>query len=272
MKYLRRILVAQPGASLGRRIARSLAVLGISSIAVLTVGSVFALLTDTVSFTGGTASSNDWDGGPPPDPNAALDLRVKAGDCIPGEDGTDMAVFVDDPTISLASNGVELDFAHLAALPAGQTDRVAAHMATFCVFNASAYTGEVFTTLLSASSTEMSDCGLSEADAETQLGYSGCLIGEQGELDQFTEIRIEFFNGDAADCSGSQSGGAWHEVSNTIGLANRVGQIDPDATCQMQVYVYSEYATSGSLGPDPAVLAALSDTLSFDLALDLSEL
>lgn len=272
MTYLRRLLQPRGGVSSGRRISRAVAVLAASSLALFAAGGVFALLTDTVTFSGGSASSNDWDGGPPPDPGASFDLRVKSGDCVPGEDGTDTTIFVDDPSISLASNTAELDFAYLAGLPGGQTDRVQATVAGFCVYNASAYTGEVFTTLLAASSVEAGDCGSSEAAAELELGYSGCLAGEQGELDEFTEIHIGFWLGDAADCSGTQAPGGWHEVRSSVGAAKRVGQIHPGETCQLQISVFSEYATSGSLGADPNVLAALSDTLSFDLALDLSEL
>lgn len=240
-----------------RRAGRALAVGAIGALSVIMLGSVFALLTDTVTFSGGSASSTDWNGTTPP-PGATLDLRIKAGPCDPTDDPTNTAVFADSTDVSLAGNAVQLDLSLLTDLAPGEFGEILDQtIGTYCVGNASPYTGRMTMTLLASSSAEVGDCQAAEAAVD-----STCLDGDTGELDAFTTIQAD------GSC------GLYDYIYlNSPGSYATMQDLASGGTCELHVNLNTHWVEGGTFGPNDArLLAALSDSISFDLALDLSEI
>lgn len=263
------------GRSVAGNATRALAVLAVISLALASVGSVLALGTDTAAFSG-AVESNTWLGGTNPGggggtANGDLDLRVKAGACDPADD---LTTYSDDPTFSLV--GVSLDLAAVAAADGGMTGE---KLGTWCLHNASASDGTLYGQILSSSSVEVGTCDAQEATVDTT-----CSDGEPGELADQLDLRVSTCHTLAFE-SADQDGdnvfdyfvdtyvwmdniGApyWGGVNDPFSTA-LIDSLPAGGTCQIEIGVTTQHYGSG----DPDMLVGLSDSTSFDLAIDLRE-
>lgn len=265
------------GRSVAGNATRALAVLAVISLALASVGSVLALGTDTAAFSG-AVESNTWLGGSNPGGgggggtgNGDLDLRVKAGACDPADD---LTAYSDDPTFSLV--GVSLDLAAVAAADGGMTGE---KLGTWCLHNASAFDGTLYGQILSSSSVEVGTCDAQEATVDTT-----CSDGEPGELADQLDLRVSTCHTlafESADYDGDNVFDYFVDTyvwMDNIGTPYWGGVNDPfstalidtlpaGGTCQIELGVTTQHYGSG----DPAKLVGLSDSTSFDLAIDLRE-
>lgn len=258
-------------------LSRSAAVMAVSAAALLTVGAVLALGADTITL-GGSAQANNWTSpdGPvdPPGPGDSLDLRVKTGPCDPTDD---LTTYSDDPTFTMAD--VTLDLAAVADDGYGQAF---APLGTYCLHNASTFNGALMAETLGSISTEIGDCDVDEASQDTSCGD-----GDVGELDQVVYLEISGCDQDLHEVYDHDwdddgivdevevfSNAYWSEwLQSTSGY--QFEQLDADETCELQIGLttshFSEQYTSYGTVPDPTLLAALSDSVTFDFAIALEE-
>jgi len=239
-----------------RRMSRTLAVLGASALAVMMVGSVLAVLSDNVTIAGGYIASDDWDGNVGPPPGATFDLRIKQGPCVAGEDGFDQSLFSDDSVMNFAAID-DLDLASIAD-QLGVSERAWTDLPPMCLFNASPYNGTIDMTILAASSLEAGPCGMAETDAEIASGNPDP-CGVDGEM---TDIARLFMScgGYSPDASFGTDVGVTFDTNSTL-LAGEF--------CETKLAVFTRHFNNTTTEVDPNLLAALSDTLSFDIAIDL---
>lgn len=264
-KAARTTRVAAEGvkASALRRLFRAAIVAGAGMLAVMLVGSVLALLTDTVTLAGGYAESNNWVAStlnptPTPEPNDALDLRVKSGVCDPMDD---LSTYSDDPTISLGGGFVDL--ATAADIGASRPDPV--EIGTYCLYNASAFDGDLAFSMLSASSTEIGSCDVTEAAQDMT-----CLPGEAGELAMILDVWVAPCGTQVFDPAGPSVGSLEFDLSHVFGVPQTHSALLAGATCQVALGVWTNDLTPISAGmPDPGLVMALTDHVEFNLSVDL---
>lgn len=237
------------------RLARVALVAAAGTLAMVMVGSVLALLTDTITLAGGYVATNDWTSTPQSTPTAepVLDLRIKVGECVATDD---LSAYSDDAMISLGN--FEIDLVPVANAGSGASEPVT--VGTFCLRNESAYDGRLVTTVTSATSLEVGTCSADEATVDAT-----CMDGDQGELDQFTWL--------AASCLGPvlTSPGSFLRLTD-VGEPEVLHDLHSGETCQLEIMTGTFGFDSTSFGsPNESLLRSLTDSVSFDLAIDLQE-
>lgn len=245
------------------RFGRTALVAAAGTLAMLMVGSVLALLTDTVTFDGASATSNGFVD------EATMDLRVKFGDCVPGEDIYDTAMFSDDTVMTFDPPAQDFDFA--AIYEVGSGEGLVDISPRLCLANAGDGYGSLDVSIVNLVSTEVGTCSATEAAAETALALSGCESGDQGELHLVTELVLrEYCAGGNQMSYGAGAGDMWSlggvaDLAAT-GLSHSVGHLQPGESCTVDLELWAVFAAA-----DDSLAAAMTDTMQLTIAVDLSD-
>lgn len=272
--------LAEHTAQMLSRLGRGLSVVIASMLALSMVGSVLAMGTDTVAISG-SIESNTWLGPTGPGDEGAegdgpatgdLDLRVASGPC---DLAADPSTFTDDATFSVS--GVSLDLAAVAELNDGMTG---AHLGAWCLHNASGWDGVLYGEIISSSSTEVGPCDPQEAAVDLT-----CAAGDFGELADQLTLHVSSCDGSAFESADNNSDGVLDAFSfnpdnwsDNIGNPYWGGVHDPQSTAQIAALPAGATCTIGLgavtanyVAGDEAMLLGLSDSVSFDFAIDLRE-
>lgn len=253
-------MTASPGFAKFGRVAL---VLVAGTMALMTVGGVFAYLTDSVTLVGASVQSNGLAEEPIVE---GVDLRVKYGNCTSGE-SIESPAFSDDPVITFDPAQAVFDFAALEATLGG--DSVVDIPPRLCLANAGEVGGSVDLSVLSYESTEVGDCSAAEAEAENMLGFAGCTEAAAGELALVTDLVIREY------CAGGDVGpydsGSWDlwMIGNVAamgdsGVPHSIAQLAPGESCTIDLELLTRFDSV-----DDPMRASQTDTLAITMALDL---
>lgn len=234
----------KPNSGRATRLGRAMAAVALSTLTVVLLASgAFASLSDTVDLLGFSAESNDSNGPPPP---GSIDIAVGEGPC-----GTAIL----DPTattVSFATSGV----VDVGGIVDGTTTWTSTAVADICVKSEGTIPTTIYSALISMSSDELGGCvGTAvEEVAEFALGIADCEA--EGELDDVVMIALDCANGSAF----------FHPAMEgvpTPAPGHWTTELQPGEMMDCSVSVQIDAWTNTT----DEFIAALTDTLNFDLAI-----
>ncbi|MEM7095125.1 MAG: hypothetical protein AAF567_19155 [Actinomycetota bacterium] len=246
----------------------SFAALAVGVLAVSLLGSgLFAVITDSVTIENAVAETDDYTA----PSEAELDLEI--GPITGGEDAVDPCLdafgvtYTDSDAINASAANQTLEIARFYTDPdyaAGNTP--SAITGQYCIKNVSDAPGAVQMQLLSWSSTEVGDCGPTEALVDTS-----CVDGDPGELGLFGSVEPFVFTAFQSPCAGVNAFRRvdWNPVTQVGQAFDYDGLVlQPGEACLIGVGITG--TRSGGVTPDEWQ-QVVTDTGEFAVAINLVE-
>ncbi|MCP5024801.1 MAG: hypothetical protein GY929_00820 [Actinomycetia bacterium] len=238
---------------------------GASLGAVVLLGSVLALVTDSVQLLDNSVTSDEY-------VEPGFDLQVAPAPSLTSCAG---AVYETDDVISVA-DGTPLGSTIDLTLGIENGTFGSKNLAVYCIRNATGdeQSGILNVSLLARSSTEAGPCSAAEQAAEQAAGTPSCGDGEAGELDQVYDIQLREGVVRCDQAGGVNLAtvefGAGDPTGTTKTLDDSGGApiIIPDGhECLIFVGISAVWPVAAA----DVARTAVTDTLAFDLVVNLSD-